>query len=275
MDEPSRVLEPMDRIVFFFVIENQCQNMRHAALTVVRNEKFFLPIWVKYYSEQLGVENLYVVDNESNDGSTEPFKSKIKVLKRKSQKHWDGEWRCLIRRDVTKLLLKEYESVVVTDVDEIISPDMTKWSGLKDYLDKCSQEFVSTNSWEVIQENEPEINPNKPLLRQRKLWQKPHLNWGKVAVIRSPINFGIHTYKNDPNFESEDKDLYLIHLSRIDWKVSLQRNLDRLCTYKPLSDRHGERILNTDKSNHILYSTRGYNPTFVVEKIPEHLKDVI
>ncbi len=45
--------------------------VRIAAITFCRDEGRMLPLWVRYYGGQLGLENLYVVDDNSEDGSTD------------------------------------------------------------------------------------------------------------------------------------------------------------------------------------------------------------
>ena len=45
--------------------------LRVAALTFCRDEGRMLPLWISYYGSQLGVDNLYVVDDNSEDGSTD------------------------------------------------------------------------------------------------------------------------------------------------------------------------------------------------------------
>src|ERR1700730_13677411 len=44
--------------------------MKAAALTFVFNESVNLPLWIKYYGSNFGEKNLFVVDRESTDGST-------------------------------------------------------------------------------------------------------------------------------------------------------------------------------------------------------------
>ena len=45
---------------------------RIAALTMVRNDDFYLEKWVKYYGEQLGKENLYIFF-DGTDQKIAPF----------------------------------------------------------------------------------------------------------------------------------------------------------------------------------------------------------
>ena len=44
---------------------------RRAVVTIVHNEPVFLPIWLGYYSRFFAAEDIYVLDNESTDGSTD------------------------------------------------------------------------------------------------------------------------------------------------------------------------------------------------------------
>src|ERR1039458_3230137 len=46
-------------------------SMKNAAVTFVYNESFNLPIWIRYFGNQFGNENLFVVDLGTNDGSTD------------------------------------------------------------------------------------------------------------------------------------------------------------------------------------------------------------
>jgi len=38
-------------------------------MTMVFNERIFLPIWLAHYGVQFGYENLFIIDDGSNDGS--------------------------------------------------------------------------------------------------------------------------------------------------------------------------------------------------------------
>ena len=44
--------------------------MRIAAVTMVRDEATFLPLWLNHYGAAFGPENLFVIDDGSTDGST-------------------------------------------------------------------------------------------------------------------------------------------------------------------------------------------------------------
>ena len=42
--------------------------------TIVHNEDVMLPIWLRYYAKNVGAEHLWVLDHNTNDGSTAPEK---------------------------------------------------------------------------------------------------------------------------------------------------------------------------------------------------------
>ena len=50
-----------------------------AAVTMVYNEPEFIPLWIKYYGEQVGKENCYIVDNGSDDGSLDSYRMSVTV----------------------------------------------------------------------------------------------------------------------------------------------------------------------------------------------------
>ena len=56
-----------------------------AAVTMARDEDFFLPIWAGYFGRQLGPENLFVVDHASDarlmEGLRERLSAAINVIR--------------------------------------------------------------------------------------------------------------------------------------------------------------------------------------------------
>ena len=46
-------------------------NQKCALLTIVKNEKTFLPIWLRHYKNYFNDEDIYVLNHESNDNSTD------------------------------------------------------------------------------------------------------------------------------------------------------------------------------------------------------------
>ena len=40
-----------------------------AVFTMVKNENYFLPIWLKHYKKFFSNEDIFILDHQSNDGS--------------------------------------------------------------------------------------------------------------------------------------------------------------------------------------------------------------
>ena len=113
---------------------------RRAVLTMVHNEAVFLPIWLRYYSRFFAPEDIYVLDNDTTDGSTDGDGFvRIPVAQRSRRPHLDG---CRRSSAFQHELLERYDVVLVTDVDEIIAPDPS-WGTLGQYIDRFDEEFVN------------------------------------------------------------------------------------------------------------------------------------
>jgi len=55
--------------------------IKKAAFTMVKNEKWFLPLWLNYYSKFFNEKDLYVLNHFSTDGSVEKCKEIYKDVK--------------------------------------------------------------------------------------------------------------------------------------------------------------------------------------------------
>src|SRR5947209_8442416 len=88
-----------------------------ALITMVHNEPVFLPLWLGYYSRFFKPQDIYVFDNESDDGSTDR-EGFVRIPVRHS--HVDHTWMVRTIQDLQHELLDRYDMVLVTDVDEIV-----------------------------------------------------------------------------------------------------------------------------------------------------------
>src|SRR5262245_11380328 len=95
--------------------------MAIAAITMAYNEAAFLPIWVNHYGSALGESNLFVIDDGSTDGSASA-NGGYNYL-RKGRAAFDEDDRALLVSEFHKQLLSAYDTVIFTDVDELIVVD--------------------------------------------------------------------------------------------------------------------------------------------------------
>lgn len=199
-------------------------NPRRAVITIVHDEAVFLPIWLRYYSRHFAADDIYVLDHETSDGSTdrEGF-VRIPVERENVDHTWMMQTIQSLQHD---LLERGYDAVLVTDVDEIVAPD-PRHGSLGDYLDRFEEDFVNCLGYEVLHlPGEAELDLARPLFEQRHWWFAND-GYSKPALARVPMEW-------EPGFHSRadaemnlDPDLRLIHLHRMDYSVCLARHLKR------------------------------------------------
>src|SRR4051794_9215604 len=117
-----------------------------AIVTMVRNESLFLPIWLSYYSQFFHPEDIYVLDHETNDGST-ARRGFVRIPV--SRPYVDLGWFRDIVQQQQHMLLEKYRIFLCTDVDEIVAPD-PRIATLADYMDRFEADFVNCRGYEVI-----------------------------------------------------------------------------------------------------------------------------
>ena len=192
------------------------------ALTMVRNDEFFLKRWVDYYSAQLGPANLYVYF-DGEDQVVPDFCAGTNVCVRPRT---PGQVAAADRGRIDFLsgqaadLLKRYDMVIGTDVDEFLVVDPTLGVSLVEYLSSLSpRTSYSGLGVDVGQhlDREGEIRDDAPFLEQRRYAQLS-TRYSKSTVITKPVQWGsgFHRVRNT-NFHIQ-KDLYLFHFGCIDMK---------------------------------------------------------
>ena len=198
---------------------------RRAVITMVHNEPVFLPIWLGWYSRFFSPDDIYVLDNETSDGSTDRDGFvRIPVTNDKV----DHTWMVRTIEAYQRELLERYDVVVVTDVDEIVTP-VPEWGTLGEYLDRFEEDAVNCLGYELLHDprTEPPLELDRPILDQRRNW---FINDGydKAAITGAPVTWepGFHTRADGGQF-NPDPDLRLIHLHRMDFDICRERHLTR------------------------------------------------
>ena len=185
------------------------------ALTMVRNDEFYLRKWVAYYGAELGVENLYVYldgkDQEIPDwcpGVNVEAVDKIPGLVVEAEK---GRLDFLSARAAD--LLKVYDLVIGVDADEFLIVDPKLGLSLSEYLDKADIKVsMSGLGVDVGQHTgeEGDIRTDDTFLNQRH-YARLSTRYTKPCVIAKPVRWGrgFHRIKGH-NFHI-GKGLYLFH----------------------------------------------------------------
>ncbi|CAF3325164.1 unnamed protein product [Rotaria sp. Silwood1] len=119
-----------------------------AVFTICRNEPGYLPIWLKYYRRYFADEDIYILDNDSNDGSTSNLP--VNVIRVHSEKYFDHYWLVeTIQNKLRDLLKSGYKYVLFAEIDEIIIPDPAKYPlGLIDYINRTNISVVRVKAYD-------------------------------------------------------------------------------------------------------------------------------
>ena len=192
------------------------------ALTMVRNDDFFLKRWVDYYSAQLGAANLYVYF-DGEDQKVPEFCKDVNVCVRPRVA---GLVAAADRGRIDFLssqaaeLLTRYDMAIGTDVDEFLVVDPAIGKSLVEFLssqpDRVSYSGLGVDVGQHL-EKEDEIVDGKTFLEQRHFAQLS-TRYSKSTVITRPVAWGsgFHRVRNK-NFHIV-KYLYLFHFGCVDMK---------------------------------------------------------
>ena len=111
-----------------------------AALTMVRNDDFFLRKWVEYYGAQLGKEHLYVFF----DGTDQVIPSfcdgthAVAIPKVGTDVVSNDKGRvAVMSAKAAELFQNGYDLVIGTDADEFVVVDPERGLSLPEYLSQC------------------------------------------------------------------------------------------------------------------------------------------
>lgn len=194
---------------------------RSAVLTMVHDESVFLPIWLGYYSRYFGPEDIYVLDHQTTDGSTDAGGFvRIPV----SHEGVDHTWMVRTIEGHQRELLDDYDVVLTVDVDEIVTP-LPEWGTLEEYLNRIDEDFVNPMGYEVIHlaDREPPFRPGLPILDQRGYWFANDA-YSKPVLATEPLRWVPGFHMLEDGRQNWDPDLRLIHLHRMDYEICRARH---------------------------------------------------
>lgn len=194
-----------------------------AALTMVRNDDFFLKKWVEYYGRELGKENLYIyfdgLDQQIApfcEGTNAQVVEKIGTQVVAAEK---GRLRFLSEK-AAALLGSGYDLVIGVDADEFVIVDPKVGKSLAEFLSErkigTSLSGLGLDFGQKLGE-EGDITDAVPFLNQRK-YAQVGTRYTKPSVVARPCVWGsgFHRIKGH-NFHIA-KDLYLFHFGYFDKK---------------------------------------------------------
>lgn len=201
-----------------------------AAVTMVYQDHFFLERWVRYYSAQIGRENLYILRHGTDpeidriaEGANIIHIPQMPDKSRLERQRWG-----LMSQFASGLTLY-YNWVIANDVDEIIALDPMIGTSLPEYLNNKflagAPQFISPFAVEIIHtpasETDP-ILPDRPILERRRNF-RINSNYAKPCIIRGRIRFSIGGHGSNMENVELDPNLFLFHLRYVDDGISRKR----------------------------------------------------
>ena len=197
-----------------------CKMSSVAVVTMAYNEKEYLPIWIEYYSKQVGANNLFIIDHGTEDGSTDNLKEVNVIRIPRSPK--DNDRRTKAVSEFCRFLLKWYDSVIHTDCDEIVVADPDQYSGIAEYCEKTEKKVVTAIGLDVYQtsEDEPPLDIKVPVTKQRS-FVRFSSSMCKPVLIKTPVDWSAGFHSCDSKVEFDH--LFLFHMRYFDYGIGLDR----------------------------------------------------
>ena len=205
---------------------------RIAALTMVRNDDFYLRKWVEYYGRELGRDNLYIY-YDGLDQQVAPFcegthACAVEKIGSQVVEAEKGRLRFLSGK-AADLLSSGYELVIGVDADEFLIADPATGKGLAEYLSgldiKGSVSGIGLDFGQKLGE-EGDISASEPFLQQRH-YAQIGTRYTKPSTLSKPLLWGSGFHRVKGHDFHLARDLYLFHFGYFDQKRLEDRFKDK------------------------------------------------
>ena len=208
---------------------------RRAVLTIVHDEPVFLPIWLRYYSRFFAPEDIYVLDHETSDGSTD--RRRLRPHPGRARRRVDHTWmvrddrgaparaaRPLRRRAGHRRRRDRRPGTRVGHARRVHRP-----------LRRGVRQLPRLRA-PPPPDREPPLDLDRPILDQRGYWFANDA-YDKPALATEPDDLGPGLPRaRRRRAATYDPDLRLIHLHRMDYELCRARH--RACARPRRGDDH-------------------------------------
>lgn len=200
--------------------------MSHAVFTIVRDEPFWVPVWIQHYIAQGFLpENIHILNN--GGPINESTNQRINVTEVTNPVAFDHFW---LRDTVTrkqKELLKTNSVVVFAEIDEFLFWKNGKLIELCDTLNETLP-FIRATCYSPLQDidAEPEYESGGLLLNRNKMLRSPGYDKTLISNVCLSWGNGFHVCKESRRTEPS-QDVIMIHMWLFDFKKAWQRIQER------------------------------------------------
>lgn len=198
-----------------------------AAVTMVRDDAFFLRAWLRHYGGQFGRENCYVINHGRGAEVAELARGcNVIGIPGDPHKNFDVKrWGLL--NNLVNGLRRYYRHVIVGDVDELVVVDPEAGVNLRGFLNGASDGRILTPlGLEVIHRIDLEPDPIEESILGPRRHVRPAPHYSKPCIVSAPgkLSRGGHFAQYDKLFTPDA--LYLMHLKFCDFDA-YGRAMDR------------------------------------------------
>ena len=225
-----------------------------AAITMARNDTFFLSRWIEYYGREIGTENLYIyLDGTDQDIPENAGAAHITKLPHTDMSRSAGDkYRIGKMSDLANKLLKKYDIVIGCDCDEFLIVDPALNTSLAKYLSNTEiHTTLSGLGLDVGQHltHEKPLDSSKPFLAQRA-YALLSTRYTQPVVIHRPVRWGSGFHSiNGHNFHI-DPNLYLLHFGAVDMEMLVAKAASRGPDWVNHLKRRGNGTINDVTNRH-------------------------
>lgn len=229
-----------------------------AAITMVRDDLFFLARWLEHYGGLFGRENLYVVNHGRGAAVAEMAEGAniIGIPGEASVKFDIQRWRLL--NNLVQGVRQYYNHVIVGDVDELVVLDPKSGRNLFEFLEAQPRNRLFTPlGLELVHLRARERETLDPMGGDKLLGARRHVRvamlYSKPCVISRTTRLSRGGHYSETQELDTPEDLYLIHLKYCDFdeysRVMDQRNA--------LTSATGAQVKETTIGGHWFAGKRG------------------
>lgn len=257
-----------------------------AVFTIVKNESYFLPKWIKHFKKYFDSSDIYILDHQSTDGSTSNID--VNVIEVVNELTFDHQWLLNTVQDFQSKLLTSYQCVLFCEADELLyclNKPLNEM--IDDFISDNDCKYITANGYELKQEySESDLTLEDEIITNRNWWFKSH-KYTKTLLSKIELSWvwgfhyalkdkSVYMYEvgnsldyNFSNTNGNDFNLYLIHLHRFDFELLVKRHEER-ANWNHKYDGGGNHNRVSDRQTLLRYFCDLEGS--VMEKIPESHK---
>ena len=188
-----------------------------AAITMVKDDYFFLEKWVTYYGEMFGRDSLYVINHGGSPKVDEIAKGcNVMHLPGDFDETFDAKrWRLL--QNLANGLRSYFRFVICGDVDEYIVLDPKTGLTLPEFLSKRRKRVLITPlGLEVIHRKDVETDTISDAILGPRKYCRFSTYFCKPCIIGKPVNLARGGHYSEDSELLVFKNLYLFHMKYCD-----------------------------------------------------------